>query len=506
MQPTNLRILDGLRGALDEIERQGLSGESAALLAPMRLALNELMLRENREFFREHCRQGLGLLASGAALAGGHGIVARPAQTGEQDLALAEPAQLETVRLALAERIGTLVVALVPLERDYPELGAWLAEVVDWENSLYRYRLTQIPQAADPQDRREAADRFTPEVIANYLSARIPERAPVAVENLRKLAGGFSKTTVLFDARYADDEVASLVIRADPRDRLILMEGAEVAKEFYALRLVHAAGHPVAEPLWLETDARILGGPFLVSRKGPGHNIGTRVDIGAELDEGLLRDFIACLVRIHDTPLDPADRNLAASHLAPIARLDGMRAVIAAQVDQWRQGIIDFALPPSPLRERALEWLARNIPAYDDGDAPALLHGDYGLHNVLVDKGRVSCVLDWESSGIGDPADDLAWLLDALRAHVAPERIVALYEEMSGRRISAERLRYFEVFNALRFIVTCPRALDLFQGNPAAGIGALDLGLRFTIFGTGKLNQTIAAAQTPTREDANAPH
>ena len=240
-----------------------------------------------------------------------------------------------------------------------------------------------------------------------------------------------------------------------------------------------------------------------MSRKARGHNIGSRVDIGEELGETLLGDFIARLVKIHETPISLADSDLLASHLGRIARLGDMHAVIEAQVEQWRHGIKDFGLPPSPLRERALEWLACNIPGYSD-ERRALLHGDYGLHNILIEDGKVSCILDWESSGIGDPADDLVWLLDALRAQIEPQKIVGLYENISGRRITAERLRYFEVFNALRFIVTCPRALDLFQANPAAGIASLDLGLRFTIFGTGRLNETIAAAAVLKRHATSA--
>jgi aminoglycoside phosphotransferase (APT) family kinase protein len=44
----------------------------------------------------------------------------------------------------------------------------------------------------------------------------------------------------------------------------------------------------------------------------------------------------------------------------------------------------------------------------------SFLHGDYGLHNLLIDDpfhgGAVSCVLDWELSGWGNAMSDLAWL------------------------------------------------------------------------------------------------
>ncbi len=44
----------------------------------------------------------------------------------------------------------------------------------------------------------------------------------------------------------------------------------------------------------------------------------------------------------------------------------------------------------------------------------AFLHGDFGLHNLLIEdpfhSGVVSCVLDWELSGWGNALTDLAWL------------------------------------------------------------------------------------------------
>ena len=35
---------------------------------------------------------------------------------------------------------------------------------------------------------------------------------------------------------------------------------------------------------------------------------------------------------------------------------------------------------------------------------PVLVHGDYGLANVLIDGENVNAVLDWELSFIGDRA------------------------------------------------------------------------------------------------------
>ena len=49
----------------------------------------------------------------------------------------------------------------------------------------------------------------------------------------------------------------------------------------------------------------------------------------------------------------------------------------------------------------------------DAASAAAIVHGDYRLDNVLVagDPTRITAVLDWEMSTLGDPLTDLGLLL-----------------------------------------------------------------------------------------------
>ena len=45
--------------------------------------------------------------------------------------------------------------------------------------------------------------------------------------------------------------------------------------------------------------------------------------------------------------------------------------------------------------------------------AARVVHGDYGLHNVLIDaSSQVAAVVDWEISTLGDPLADLAYALN----------------------------------------------------------------------------------------------
>ncbi len=86
--------------------------------------------------------------------------------------------------------------------------------------------------------------------------------------------------------------------------------------------------------------------------------------------------------------------------------------------------------------------------------APTIVHGDYRLDNVLVDEqDRITAVLDWEMSTLGDPLTDLALIVayssrdlptfaGVSNAHEAPgfpgtDEIVARYAKGSGRDVSA---------------------------------------------------------------------
>ncbi len=63
-------------------------------------------------------------------------------------------------------------------------------------------------------------------------------------------------------------------------------------------------------------------------------------------------------------------------------------------------------------RDRVLAVWDRGL-ATDWQHAPVWVHGDVAANNLLVRDGRLVGVLDWGSSGIGDPACDLviAWTL-----------------------------------------------------------------------------------------------
>jgi aminoglycoside phosphotransferase (APT) family kinase protein len=63
--------------------------------------------------------------------------------------------------------------------------------------------------------------------------------------------------------------------------------------------------------------------------------------------------------------------------------------------------------------------------------APALVHGDAGLHNILWDSG-IAALLDWEWAGWGNPLLDLAWVYWTMRWRAVPGRLWPIFLEGYG--------------------------------------------------------------------------
>jgi aminoglycoside phosphotransferase (APT) family kinase protein len=161
-----------------------------------------------------------------------------------------------------------------------------------------------------------------------------------------------------------------------------------------------AIGMPGAGYPW-----RWLVSPWLGGEEASAERIADLGQVAADLAE-----FVAALQRI-----DPTGGPLAAEHNlrgAPLATRDSVtREAIAAS-----DGLIDT-------RAATAAWeAALEAPEWDR--APVWFHGDVLAGNLLVERGRLSGVIDFGGLGVGDPACDsmIAWSLftadsrDAFRA------------------------------------------------------------------------------------------
>jgi hypothetical protein len=100
-------------------------------------------------------------------------------------------------------------------------------------------------------------------------------------------------------------------------------------------------------------------------------------------------------------------------------------------VDHWQRFHRDHA-PANPAVTYACNWLRRN--ASDDVVRTVLVQGDTGPGNFVQHEGAITAIVDWELSHLGDPYEDLGWIV--ARSLLFPfgdlRRRFEVYAEASG--------------------------------------------------------------------------
>lgn len=207
--------------------------------------------------------------------------------------------------------------------------------------------------------------------------------------------------------------------------------------------LVPALPLPIPEPRYWTED----GGPgaaFMGYALIPGS--GLRREVYARLEGTAAGHELAAQVGAF----------LWALHHIPIAALP-IRPPVAAERATWDDLYHRIRARLFPLmRPAARDEVAAHFEAAL-GDAtfwryqPALIHGDFGTDNILLDAaaGRLSGVIDFGSAGTGDPANDLAALTSR---NGLPESFVALMEPAyPGATALLERARFYRGTFALQY-------------------------------------------------------
>lgn len=286
--------------------------------------------------------------------------------------------------------------------------------------------------------------------VENWLAEHTDAVAPPL--EWERLEGGHSNLTF----RLIDTAGAVAVIRRPPLGDL-LPKAHDMEREFTVISALNGTGVPVPEPLALCTDPSITGAVFYVMGEVGGRALYTAEAVEEWLDleaRGRVGPaFIDTLARLHQ--LDPAEIGLG-----DLARHDGY---VARQLKTW-YGSWQASIPGAELDDVRIHDLHAELMADLPDQGPArIVHGDYGMHNVMVAAdGSVAAVLDWEIATLGDPMADFAYAMngwfdpaDAVAtshetATQAPgfsprTELIERYAEITGR--SMDRLGYYRRFN-----------------------------------------------------------
>ena len=298
-------------------------------------------------------------------------------------------------------------------------------------------RLAGLPTTADERLAR-VETALTADNAAALVAACLG--AGHAVLSVARTAGGYSKDSFFLDVLPPAGDVEHLVIR---RDLPFGPGETRVVEEYALLERLARRGLPIAEPLGCDPTG-ILGQPAMLSRRVPGRSGTAPWDTDPAQSRDICLALAEVLAKLH--AIAPLEIGLTPASSDPREQL---RAYVLEWRDRWRRNRVHA----SPTLAAAFAWLLDNIPIRID--RIAIVHGDVGFHNAIVDDGRLAALLDWEFAHLGDPTEDLGYCRPFIEPLIPWDDFLARYREAGGGDYRAENARFFEVWRGVRNAVCC---------------------------------------------------
>ena len=488
--PRSIQLLKQIRNAVNTVNQAIEDPNQKMQLSIADMCLNEMMLQDDAGFYLDLLKQGGVLLSEGTKLAAANGKTVTPVKLRDDldaDTRIeAMNAEFDALCDALTTVVNSLIESRSAAEKDY------LKRVTAWESSLYYRRREQVSATA-----RATAKAITAESLQAYLQKQFPERKGLKVNKFLRLEGGISKMTMLFEMEDEQNGAQSLVLRADQPVNLLYFEGSDVRQEYYMIALMHKLGMPVAEPLLLEADEAQLGARFAITTKLPGKNIVgglASLGIGARPPQEVIDSFFDVMVQMHGLKIDPNDPLVQKSHLNEWMPHKTIREAALYNATVFVPKLIRLSkIRVTPQLARAVRWLEQNVPDCDD---PAVVvHVDYAFNNILFENNRISAVLDWETSRMGDPCDDILWSQQNLGVYSMPE-FLEIYEKATSRHISQYRMAYAFAQKCVLNIIAGLTALEAVDSNDNSPLHMAVMGLKYMPLFGADIGELIEKAES----------
>jgi aminoglycoside phosphotransferase (APT) family kinase protein len=254
----------------------------------------------------------------------------------------------------------------------------------------------------------------------------------------RLIEGGRSNLT------YAvSDGASDWVVRRPPLGH-VLATAHDMKREHRVISALHPTSVPVPRPVLLCEDDSVLGAPFYVMdfvRGTPYRTAEQLAPLGPQRTRDAVLGLVDTLVELH--AVDPV-----AVGLDDFGRPEGF---LDRQLRRWGKQLDASRNRDLPGIDELHAALGRALPV---SPAPTVIHGDYRLDNVLLgDDDRITAVLDWEMSTLGDPLTDVGLLVmysvplgtpdspvsttAQAPGHPDPAELIERYAARSGRDLAA---------------------------------------------------------------------
>ncbi|MBD3191416.1 MAG: phosphotransferase [Candidatus Heimdallarchaeota archaeon] len=285
----------------------------------------------------------------------------------------------------------------------------------------------------------------------------IPMNAKLlAIQPPKVIQSGMSNQVFFLDIlfRVVDREIRkSVVLRLYPETG----DQQKPEREFNKLARLKEAPIPVPKPYVLELNSNILGSPFTIIERVPGITAEKAIKNYSSDDfQKFIAGFSQYLVNLHNFRF----RNFG---------IETKKGLVKGETPYDKYILNDI--------KRSLEYL-RKAGYYVDLlekwffsfkkrlklDHFSLLHGDPQPRNIMVQGAKITGLIDWEYSRLGDPALDAGWTLFffSLYPELEPYRhqfFKSYYSKIKLPEID-RRIFFYEVYTATRMMAFAISARD----------------------------------------------
>lgn len=315
----------------------------------------------------------------------------------------------------------------------------------------------------------------TPEAITETLNRLIAHLGAdvTHVDQMRRLSGGASQETWKFDA-----------VTPSARRELILRRAASETGTGHDSQAIGLSGEA---KVLAELSGENLPVPDVVYVSTPDEPLGDAYIMTCLKGETIPRKILRSICTESDGAQLAQDcgRTLAQLHgLNPERFAFLPTAGCTEQLNQYRD-ILSSLNVDRPILELALQWLSQNQP---DPVKPAFVHGDFRLGNLMVEKARLSGVLDWELCHLGDPREDIGWLaVNSWRFGNTDKRVggfagldvlLDAYNARATTPITAPEIDFWEILGTFKWGVMCLMMYEAFRNGSDPTIGRAAIGRR----------------------------
>lgn len=293
--------------------------------------------------------------------------------------------------------------------------------------------------------------------LDRYLKSILPhlEGEP----EISQFAGG--KSNLTYRLKYTNDD---LVVRRPPFGTKAKTAHSMI-REYRIMNELKPVYPSVPDTLHYSNDESIVGSEFYVMRKVDGVLVGNQFPAEWNFTPVDARRFCTGfwekLIELHQVDYLKAG-------LGDFGKPEGY---VERQTRGWNRRFERALTPDVDNFKMVRDWLVANMPS--DNICHSILHGDYRIDNVILDRDdpcNILAVLDWEICAVGNPLMDLGnslayWIQDndppglralAIQPSNAPgmltrSEILELYQDRTGIDIS--NFTFYQVYGYWRLAV-----------------------------------------------------